>query len=39
MPEGAAQRLARAALDALAHVDILVNSAGGSNPPLPSIAP
>ena len=39
MPEGAAQRLARAALDALAHVDILVNSAGGSKPPLPIDAP
>ena len=30
MPDGAAQRLARAALDALTHVDLLVNSAGGS---------
>jgi 3-oxoacyl-[acyl-carrier protein] reductase len=39
MPEGAAQRLARAALDTLAHVDILVNSAGGSKPPLPIDAP
>jgi 3-oxoacyl-[acyl-carrier protein] reductase len=39
MPEGAAQRLARAATDALGHVDILVNSAGGSKPPLPIDAP
>jgi 3-oxoacyl-[acyl-carrier protein] reductase len=39
MPDGAAQRLARAALDALGKVDILVNSAGGSNPPLPIDAP
>jgi 3-oxoacyl-[acyl-carrier protein] reductase len=39
MPDGAAQKLARAALDALGHVDILVNSAGGSKPPLPIDAP
>jgi 3-oxoacyl-[acyl-carrier protein] reductase len=39
MPEGAPSRLARAALDALGHIDILVNSAGGSNPPLPLDAP
>ena len=39
MPEGAAQRLAKAATDALGHVDILVNSAGGSKPPLPIDAP
>jgi len=39
MPEGAPSRLARAALDALGHVDILVNSAGGSKPPLPIDAP
>src|SRR5262249_7272887 len=34
MPDGAAPALARAALDGLGHVDILVNSAGGSNPAL-----
>ena len=39
MPEGAAQRLAKAATDTLGHVDILVNSAGGSKPPLPIDAP
>ena len=39
MPEGAAQRLAQAATGALGHVDILVNSAGGSKPPLPIDAP
>ncbi len=39
MPEGAPSRLTRAALDALGHIDILVNSAGGSNPPLPIDAP
>jgi 3-oxoacyl-[acyl-carrier protein] reductase len=32
MPQGAPSRLARAALDALGHVDVLVNSAGGSKP-------
>jgi 3-oxoacyl-[acyl-carrier protein] reductase len=39
MPEGAPLRLARAALDGLGHIDILVNSAGGSNPALPVDAP
>jgi 3-oxoacyl-[acyl-carrier protein] reductase len=39
MPAGAAQKLARAALDALGHVDILINSAGGSKPALPIDAP
>jgi 3-oxoacyl-[acyl-carrier protein] reductase len=39
MPEDAPARLARAALDVLGHIDILVNSAGGSNPPLPLDAP
>jgi 3-oxoacyl-[acyl-carrier protein] reductase len=39
MPSGAAQKLARAALDALGHVDILINSAGGSKPALPIDAP
>lgn len=39
MPEGAAQRLARAALDNLGEVDILVNSAGGSRPAVPIDAP
>src|SRR5436305_14325042 len=34
MPEGAPARLARAAREALGHVDILVNSAGGSQPAL-----
>jgi 3-oxoacyl-[acyl-carrier protein] reductase len=32
MPEGAPSRLAGAARDALGHIDILVNSAGGSKP-------
>jgi 3-oxoacyl-[acyl-carrier protein] reductase len=39
MPEGAAARLAEAAARALGSIDILVNSAGGSNPPLPIDAP
>ena len=39
MPEGAPGALARAALDALGHVDILVNSAGGSQPPIGVDAP
>ena len=39
MPEGAPSRVARAALDALGHIDILVNSAGGSQPALPVDAP
>jgi 3-oxoacyl-[acyl-carrier protein] reductase len=39
MPEGAAQRLARAALQRLGHVDILINSAGGSRPAIPIDVP
>jgi 3-oxoacyl-[acyl-carrier protein] reductase len=39
MPEGAPEKLAGAAARALGAVDILVNSAGGSNPPLPIDAP
>jgi len=39
MPEGAPSRLARAAFDALGHIDILVNCAGGSKPPIPIDAP
>jgi 3-oxoacyl-[acyl-carrier protein] reductase len=39
MPEGAAAKLAEAAARALGPIDILVNSAGGSNPPLPIDAP
>jgi 3-oxoacyl-[acyl-carrier protein] reductase len=39
MPEGAPSRITRAALDALGHIDILVNSAGGSQPALPVDAP
>src|SRR5689334_6305235 len=39
MPDGAPTRLANAAREALGHVDILVNSAGGSQPPLPIDAP
>jgi 3-oxoacyl-[acyl-carrier protein] reductase len=39
MPEDAPSRLTRAALDALGHIDILVNSAGGSQPALPVEAP
>ena len=39
MPEGAPAKLAEAAAHALGPVDILVNSAGGSNPPLPIDAP
>ena len=39
MEPGAADRLARAASQALGEVDILANSAGGSNPPLPIDAP
>lgn len=34
LQEGAPQRLARAALDGLGRVDILVNCAGGSRPPI-----
>ena len=37
--EDAPQRLARAATDALGHVDILVNCAGGSRPPIGIDAP
>jgi 3-oxoacyl-[acyl-carrier protein] reductase len=39
MPEGAAAKLAEAAARTLGPIDILVNSAGGSNPPLPIDAP
>lgn len=39
MPEGAPSRLTRDAFDALGHIDILVNGAGGSRPPLPLDAP
>jgi 3-oxoacyl-[acyl-carrier protein] reductase len=39
MPEGAVSNLAQAARKALGHVDILVNSAGGSQPALPIDAP
>lgn len=39
MEPGAAAKLARAAQQALGGVDILVNSAGGSKPPLPIDAP
>ena len=39
MPEGAAVKLSQAAARALGPIDILVNSAGGSNPPLPIDAP
>ena len=39
MPEGAPVRLARSALDALGHIDILVNSAGGSKPAIQVDAP
>lgn len=39
MPEGAPGRLAQAALDALGYIDILVNSAGGSQPPIGVDAP
>jgi 3-oxoacyl-[acyl-carrier protein] reductase len=39
MPAGAPQRLADAARAALGNVDILINSAGGSQPPLPLDAP
>jgi len=39
MTEGAPSRLARSALDALGHIDILVNSAGGSKPAIPIDAP
>ena len=39
LPEGAAKKLAQAARDALGQVDILVNSAGGSQPPIGVDAP
>jgi len=39
MPEDAPQRLARAALESLGSVDILVNSAGGSRPAIAIDAP
>ncbi len=39
MPEGAPGKLASAARDALGHVDILVNSAGGSQPAIGIDAP
>jgi 3-oxoacyl-[acyl-carrier protein] reductase len=39
MPEGAPARLARAGLDALGSIDILVNSAGGSKPAISVDAP
>ncbi|HUF80260.1 MAG TPA: SDR family oxidoreductase, partial [Burkholderiales bacterium] len=39
MPEGAPSRLADAAREALGHIDILVNSAGGSQPAIPVDAP
>ena len=39
MPEGAAERIAAEARRQLGQVDILVNSAGGSQPPLPVDAP
>src|SRR5262245_58683524 len=39
MPEGAAERLAGAAARELGPIEILVNSAGGSNPALPLDAP
>jgi 3-oxoacyl-[acyl-carrier protein] reductase len=39
MPEGAPAQLAQAAARALGAIDILVNSAGGSNPPLPIDSP
>jgi len=39
MPEGAVERLAAEAYKQLGHIDILVNSAGGSQPALPVDAP
>jgi 3-oxoacyl-[acyl-carrier protein] reductase len=39
MPEGAAEKIAAEARRQLGHIDILVNSAGGSQPPLPVDAP
>jgi 3-oxoacyl-[acyl-carrier protein] reductase len=39
MPEGAPEKLAKAAREALGPIDILVNSAGGSQPPIGVDAP
>ncbi len=39
MEEGAVERLAEAATQALGHVDILINCAGGSRPAIPVDAP
>jgi len=39
LQEDAPRRLANAAIEALGHIDILVNCAGGSRPPLPIDAP
>jgi len=39
MQEDAPARLARSAIDGLAHIDILVNCAGGSRPPIALDAP
>jgi 3-oxoacyl-[acyl-carrier protein] reductase len=39
MPEGAPNKLAQAAREALGRVDILINSAGGSQPPIGVDAP
>jgi 3-oxoacyl-[acyl-carrier protein] reductase len=39
MPQGAVSNLAQAARKALGRIDILVNSAGGSQPPIPIDAP
>ncbi len=39
MPEGAPSQLVHVALAALGHIDILINSAGGSKPAIPVEAP
>jgi 3-oxoacyl-[acyl-carrier protein] reductase len=39
LPEGAPQKLAQAAREALGRIDILINSAGGSQPPIGVDAP
>jgi 3-oxoacyl-[acyl-carrier protein] reductase len=39
MPEGAAEKIAAEALRQLGHIDILINSAGGSQPAIPVDAP
>jgi 3-oxoacyl-[acyl-carrier protein] reductase len=39
MPEGAVERIAAESIKRLGHIDILVNSAGGSQPALPVDAP